>query len=498
MSAHAYRQLRDYLLALLIIAGGTSISILARPYITPANLVMLYLLGLVAIAMRCSRQIAVVASFVSVAAFDFFCVPPYLTFQVRDYEYLLTFAAMLVVALVISAQTAGIRKQASEAATRQARSEMLYHLSRRVAGQTRVFDTARAAAEYAEEVFQARVVMFPAIERRISFTRRTSDWLFLPEDEEQTAQWVQEHGEKAGAGTEVFHNATALYLPLKGSREAVGVMGVLGPRGSFDSEQMQLLSLFAHQTATAMEHIRTRNAAEAARVQMKTEQMRSSLLSAVSHDLRTPLASITGAASTLRSQSDKLDPETRQELIESIADEAERLSRLVSNLLDMTRLESGIELRRDLYPLEEIVGAALQRVERQLAGREVTTILPDNLPLVSGDDVLLGQLLVNLLENAARHTPEGTPIEVRAASLNRAIVLEVLDRGPGFDPGEEQRIFEKFHRGRSAGARGAGLGLAICRAIAEAHGGSIEAFNREDGGAAFRISLPLAGVCSNL
>jgi two-component system, OmpR family, sensor histidine kinase KdpD len=227
---------------------------------------------------------------------------------------------------------------------------------------------------------------------------------------------------------------------------------------------------------------------------MKTEQMRSSLLSAVSHDLRTPLASITGAASTLRSQSEKLLPETRQELVDSIADEAERLSRLVSNLLDMTRLESGVELRRDLYPLEEIVGAALQRLERQLGGREVTTHLPDDLPLVPGDDVLLGQLLVNLMENAIKYTPEATPIEVAAECAGDAIFLEVRDRGPGFAPQEEQRIFEKFQRGRYAGASGAGLGLAICRAIAEAHGGSIEALNRAGGGAVFRIRLPLGAM----
>src|SRR5207302_2025652 len=223
------------------------------------------------------------------------------------------------------------------------------------------------------------------------------------------------------------------------------------------------MEIFAGQTALAMERTRSQNAAETARFQMKTEQMRSSLLSAVSHDLRTPLASITGAASTLRSQSDKLLPETRQELVDSISDEAERLGRLVSNLLDMTRLESGVELRRDLYPLEEIVGAALQRMERQLSERQVVTQLPDSLPLVSVDDVLLGQLLVNLLENAAKYTPEGTPIEVAAESSGDAITLEVRDRGPGFAPHETQRIFEKFYRGRSDGARGAGLGLAICR-----------------------------------
>jgi two-component system sensor histidine kinase KdpD len=274
----------------------------------------------------------------------------------------------------------------------------------------------------------------------------------------------------------------------------VGVMGILpAAQGRFAVEQVQLLKVLGNQTAMAIERTRSQHAAEAARIQMETEQMRSALLSAISHDLRTPLASITGAASTLQSQGEKLQPETRQELLESIAAEAERLSRLVSNLLDMTRLESGVELRRDLYPLEEIVGSALQRMEHQLDQRQVTTHLPDSLPLVSVDDVLLGQLVVNLLENATKYTPEGTPIEVAAEVVEDAIELEIRDRGPGFAPNEQRRIFEKFYRGRPDG-RGVGLGLAICLAIIQAHRGTIEAFNRTGGGAVFRIRLPLGGV----
>jgi two-component system sensor histidine kinase KdpD len=227
---------------------------------------------------------------------------------------------------------------------------------------------------------------------------------------------------------------------------------------------------------------------------MQTEQMRSSLLSAMSHDLRTPLASITGAASTLRSQSDRLPPETRHELLESISDEADRLSRLVGNLLDMTRFESGgVELRRDLYPLEEIVGTVLQRMEPQLEGRAVSTDLAENLPMVFVDDVLLGQVLWNLLENAAKYTPPGSPLELAAFEDTNAVIIEVRDRGPGIPPGEEERIFEKFYRGQSGkvskNVRGAGLGLPICRAIVEAHRGTIQALPREGGGTIFRISL---------
>ena len=234
----------------------------------------------------------------------------------------------------------------------------------------------------------------------------------------------------------------------------------------------------------------SQRSAEETRVHMQTEQMRSSLLSAMSHDLRTPLASITGAASTLRTQNDRLPLETKQELLESISDEADRLGRLVGNLLDMTKFESGgVELRRDLYPLEEIVGTVLQRMEPQLEGRAVSTELAENLPMVFVDDVLLGQVLWNLLENATKYTPPGSPLEIAAFEEEGAVIIEVRDRGPGIPPGEEERIFEKFYRGKSEKVRGAGLGLPICRAIVQAHRGTIQALPREGGGTIFRISL---------
>jgi two-component system sensor histidine kinase KdpD len=478
-------------LAAFVLAVSTGAAFVLRPHVAATNLVMVYLVGVVAVAMRCSRRTSMATSLLSVAAFDFFCVPPYLTFRVSDYQYLITFSAMLITALVISTQTARIRNHAAEVMAREARNETLYRLSRRLAGQGMVMDVARLAAEYAEEVFEGRIVIFLPEDGKIDFRRRSSDRLPVPTSEEPAAQWAFDHGEISGRGLPAMGTASALYIPLKGARETVGIMGVApAARGRISSEQLQLLEVVANQTAMAIERTRSQHAAEVARMRMETEQMRSSLLSAVSHDLRTPLASITGAASALRAQGDKLQPETRQELLESIADEAERLSRLVSNLLDMTRLESGVELRRDYYPLEEIVGAALQRMDRQLERRQVATSLPDTLPLVYADDVLLGQLIVNLLENATKYTPEGTPIELTAQASPGFVVLEIRDRGPGFGPEEEKRIFEKFYRGRSDGSRGVGLGLAICRAVADAHQGTIEAFNREGGGAVFRMRIP--------
>jgi two-component system sensor histidine kinase KdpD len=489
---HAGDLPRQIVIAAAIVAIATAISLALRPQFAATNIAMIYLLGVVATALRCNRNISVAACFASVAAFDFFCVPPYFTLVVSHSQYLITLVGMLVVALVISTQTSRVRAQAAAALGREARTETLYRLSGRLADKNQVFELARAAADFAEETFGLSAVIFLPGEGRISFSRRTSDLLLLPRAEEAAAQWVFENGMRAGAGTRQFRDSSGLYVPLKGSRNIEGVLAVVPPQGkSLDQERVHLLELFAGQTALAIERTASQHAADEARFKMQAEEMRSSLLSAVSHDLRTPLASITGAASTLRSQEEKLPIETRHELLDSIADEADRLGRLVANLLDITRLESGVEVRKDNYPLEEIVGSVLRRMERQLRNRPVLTRLPESLPLVHVDDVLIGQLLVNLLENANKYTPEGTPIELAAEADGDAVVLDVLDRGPGFPEGDERRIFEKFYRRGIKGVRGVGLGLPICKAIVEAHRGTIEAFNRPGGGAIFRIRLPL-------
>jgi two-component system sensor histidine kinase KdpD len=489
---------RDAAFAIAVLALATLVSLALRSLLTATNLVMVYLLGVVAIAIRCSQQVSVAASIISVAAFDFFCVPPYLTFVISDYEYLVTFAGMLVVALVISTQTARIRASVLHAMDREARTKALYRLSSALAGQTRAFEIARAAAELAGQVLKTTVVIFLPDQGKVSFRKRTSEHPPIPMPDESIAQWAFDKGRKAGCRMENFSDATALYLPLRGASDVYGVMYVVpgGEENFFSADQQNLLDLFANQTASAIERSISQKAAEDTRLTVEVEQMRSSLLSAVSHDLRTPLASITGAASSLRSQWDRLTEEVREELLESISEEAERLSRLVDNLLDMTRFESGkVELRRDFCPLEEIVGSALQRMGHRMKDRPLTMHLPADLPPVFGDDVLLGQVVINLLENALKYTPPGAPLELEAWSAENKIILEIRDRGPGLPAGEEDRIFDKFYRGASGSVRGnvrgAGLGLAICRAIVQAHEGSIQAFNRPEGGAVFRVQLPL-------
>ena len=480
-----------------IAALSTAVAWLMLPYFAPANLIMVYLLGTVLAAARLGRGPAILASVLSVAAFDFFFVPPYLTFAVSDTQYFVTFGVMLLVAIVISTLTARIRDQAQAARQRERRTALLYSMTRDLVSQQGLDELLQAAARHIAEVFGRPVaVLLPDAEGRL--VRRGGDLILGAEDgsELAVARWVQEHGQIAGRGSATLPGARALYLPLRAGRGTVGVLGIepLSDHALAIPEQLHLLETFAAQTALAIERVGLVEEAQQARVQSETERLRNSLLSAVSHDLRTPLATITGSASALVEQEAQLDASARRELAQAIQEEADRLNRLVHNLLEMTRLESGgIRVRKDWHPLEEVVGSALARVEKHLGERRVDISLSPNLPLVPLDPLLIEQVLINLLDNAVKYTPEASPVEISASVEDAAVRVTVADRGPGFAPGEEARIFEKFYRGHDAGARtGAGLGLAIARGIVEAHGGRITAESRPGGGAVFRFSLPLA------
>ncbi len=302
----------------------------------------------------------------------------------------------------------------------------------------------------------------------------------------------------AGLGTETLPGGRALYLPLVAPRGIMGVLGLKPPAAATlaDPEQLHLLETFANQTALAIERAMLAEEAQRAQVEVEAERLRSAFLSSVSHDLKTPLASITGAASSLLEGEQYIDPKSRRELIEGIHEEADRLNRVVSNVLDMSRLESGpITLRRDWHPLEEVVDAAIAGVHSRREKRVITRDLSPALPLVSIDGVLIGQVLANLLDNAIKYTPPDSSIRVSARPEEGGVLVEVADSGPGLPPGSEQRLFEKFYQAGPGGRRGGvGLGLAICRAIVDAHGGHIWAENRPEGGAVFRFTLPTRGA----
>ena len=475
-----------------VVAIATAVSWLLPPVSERSNLVMVYLLGIVIVAMRTGRGPSLLAAVLSVAAFDFFFVPPYFTFAVSDVRYLFTFAVMLIVGLVISGLTVRTRTQAEAAEHREQRTAALYAMSRELAGTRGVDDLVAIAIRHIAEVFRTQVVVL--VPGGGGTLRPASGGQFdLDGNELAVGRWVYEHRQPAGLGTNTLPGSSALYVPLIGSTGAVGVLGVRpsDPHAMDVPERLHQLETFAAQTALALERARLAAEAQDAEVRIETERLRNSLLSSVSHDLRTPLAAITGAVTTIL-DGGRLEAATRHELLESVRDEAERLNRLVQNLLEMTRLESGaLQLRRELHPIEEVIGAALGRFAKPLGTRRVTTRVPPDLPLVAIDDVLVEQVLINLLDNTLKYTPPTSPIDIIATATDRNVTVEIADHGPGLPPGEEDKVFDKFYRAHAVGGRGAGLGLAICRGIVRAHGGRIWAQNLPGGGVAFLFTLPL-------
>lgn len=461
-----------------------------------ANLVMVYLLGVVFVASRAKRGPAIVASVLSVLAFDFFFVPPRFSFAVTDTQFVVTFCVMLVVALVVSTLTVRVRLTAEGARLREKRITALHELSRKLASTAGAGTLLQHAVAHIAEVFDCQVVaLLPDARGKLLIRAGKESDFAISAKEQSVAQWAFDLGQIAGLGTDTLPAAEALYVPLLGSTGPVGALGVRPrvPALLLVPDQLRLLEAFANQTALALERDRLAEEGRRQTVEIETERLRGSLLSSVSHDLRTPLTSIVGAASSLLQQGESLPRETRTELLQTVHDEAERLSRQVNNLLEMTRLEAGsLKVAKEPQPLEETLGAALNRMDRVLQARPVRMNLPADLPMVPIDAVLIEQVFFNLLENAAKYTPIDTPLDISASAGNGQVTVEVADRGPGFVEGDEERVFDKFYRGETPRtAPGTGLGLAICKGIIRAHGGKIWAENREGGGAVFRFTLPV-------
>jgi two-component system, OmpR family, sensor histidine kinase KdpD len=488
--------MRRYASAVALVGLATGVGLLVRAELAAPDHVMLYLLAIGVTAAVFGRGPAVVASVLSVAGYDFLFVPPYGTLAVADQRYLLTFAMMFGVGIVTSAVTARLRRELERARAGEDRMGALYELSRELGAAPDDDGIAATVAEQAAKAFGARAsVLLPKPDGTLAVRAVSPGAPPLGEHEMNAARWAFRHGRAAGLGTRTEPSAAALCVPIRsGLLEGLGVLALAPPDGApLDPDRRYLAEVFARQTALGLERARLAEDARSAALRARAEEIKSSLLSAVSHDLRTPLGTITGAASSLREGGPRLSPDARAELLETLCDEATRLERLVTNLLEMTRLDSGaVSPRREWVPLEEIVGTVMHRLEPELEGREVTVDVPESLPLVSVDPVLLEQVLLNLLENARKHTPPGTPLELGARHANGTLVVEVRDRGPGIPTGSEGRVFEKFFRGGSS-APGAGLGLAICRGIVAVHGGSIGVENRSGGGAVFRVVLPQDG-----
>jgi len=480
-----------------IVAGCTVISqFFFWLGLAEVNLVMVFLAGVAWAAFNFGRGPAICASVAAVLVFDFCFVPPYLTFAIADTEYFVTFAVMLCIGLIISTLTTRLTGQIANSRLREHRIHAMYQLGKQLSSSSGEMFLLMAAGKQIAEMLGGEVVIYRAVQGqlpRLAYGEGTT--VAQHPVSLVTAQWVIAHDQIAGAGTDTLPNARALFLPLSASQETVGALGVHveDVERLLPADQRQLLEAFASQLALALERDEMAMDAAEARIQAEAEQVRSSLLSSVSHDLKTPLATIAGASSSLL-QATGTDNDTRRQLLESIYEESTRLNHLLENILQMSRLDSGKSPpNRQWHILEEIVGSAIQRTRNELAQHPVSVHIPEDLPMLFVDGLLLEQLFVNLLENAARYTPPSTSLTISANPDGKWLVVCVTDTGLGLIPGTEEKIFERFYRASPVAdaGRGSGLGLAICRAIAQRHGGTLTAANLLSGGAEFTLRLPL-------
>ncbi len=462
-----------------------------------ANTVMIFLAGVAFVATRYGRGPAITASIASVLLADYFFVPPFGTLAVSDARYLPTFGVMLGIGLLISALAARQQVQLRISQEQEDRTAKLFRMTRQLSELSGTDFLLQTAGRQLKEFFGGEVAVYLR-EADGSLSLRLGENSAIAKNtlNAEVARWVADHDQMAGANTDTLPNATALFVPLVGSQRTIGSLGVQPAELNLfrDPEQRRLLETCASLIALSIERDQSVLETQQAQVQIQSEQLRNSLLSSVSHDLRTPLTAIAGTASNLR---DELLPQlnaSQQAMLQTLVSESHQLVRLVENLLDMARLESGsLSLNRQWHVLEELVGSAIARLRRELKDRAVTVQIPESFPSIFVDGLLLEQVLVNLLENAARYTATGGRIEIFARPAGHRIEIHVADNGPGLPAGAELKVFEKFYSDQKPiadGRRGIGLGLAICQGIVAAHGGRIIAASRATGGAEFTISLP--------
>lgn len=479
---------------LLTVLACSATTLLATPllgHLDLANIVMLFLLTVLLIAVSLGRGAAILAAVLSVLLFDIFFVPPRFSLAVNNIQYLVTFAVMLATALIVGQLAAGLKQKAHEAQIRVQRTQALYDVARQLAGTLALEQVIDIARQFIRAQLNADgAIVLPEDNARISAARLAT----LPfRVEAHLARMVQDSGqmvrdsEIAGAGY------ASLYLPLRASMRVRGVLAIALAPDSPDlpPETVSLLEALASLIAIAIERLHYVDVAQASQLDMVSERLRSSILSALSHDLRTPLTALVGLADSLFLIRPTLPPPAL-ETAQAMHEQAARLAGLVGNLLDMARLNAGnVTLRREWQPLEEVIGASIKLLGNALADHPVRVNLPADLPLLEFDAVLLERVFCNLLENAAKYAPPGTDVEITAGQLADDVEIKVCDHGPGFPAGDLNALFEMFARGQGTpGKPGTGLGLAICRAIVEAHGGTIGAENLPAGGACIRFTLP--------
>ena len=495
---------RPYASALLAVGISLGVGELLWAWIGVENIDLVFLTAIVAMAVRFGLWPSLLASIASTLCYNFFFTEPYYTFAIADPKNVLAVIFFTLVAIIVSNVAARARVQAVAAMARARTTELLYAFRRKLAAVGTLDDVLWATAYQIALMLKVRVVLLLSEKESIAVKSGYPPEDRLADADFAAAKWAWDNKRPAGRGSDTLPGAKWLFLPMRTGRGAIGVIGIESDRPGplLTPDERRLLDALIDQSALAIERVRLVEGMDQVKRTVETDRLRSALLTSISHDLRTPLASVLGAAGTLRDLWRRLSDAEKSELLATVIDESERLNRFIANLLDMTKLESGaIVPNAAPQDLGEIVGSALRRAEKILAGHLIELELAGDLPMLALDAVLFEQVLFNLLDNASKYAPAGSTIRIRSWREGRTACLQILDEGEGIPPAELEHIFDKFHRVEK-GDRvrpGTGLGLAISRGFVEAMGGTITASNRSDRtGAAFTIRLPIPAAAQEL
>lgn len=495
----------DTLKTIGLLAAATLLSMVIRTFDTgDQNIIMVYILSVLVVSrITMGYLYGIAASILSVLAFNFFFTEPYYTFMAMRPDYPITFAIMLLAALITSALTVRVRSQARTAVKRERRTEALYEINKKLLTTRGLENIVTLTNEYIVNLFGRSVIFYtqdPGDNSKGALLQSHEDpdaSFMLSEDERAVAHWVFINKKYAGAGTETLMGAGALYIPVISQGNVLGVIGISCAKGKFNPNNRLFLRMITSQVAMALERQYLSDEQRRILIESEKEKMRSNLLRAISHDLRTPLTCILGASSTILENGDRLDRETHDKLISNIKEDSQWLIRMVENILSVTRINEGtMNVTKTPEAAEEIVAEAISRIRKRFPNRKITVKVPDELLMVPMDGTLIEQVLINLLENAIKHSDEDSMIDVKVKKKGNNAVFEVIDNGEGIAQQDFPYLFESYvpnGKRSSDSSRGMGIGLSICMSIVKAHHGEMEAANKEDGGAVFRFILPIEG-----
>ncbi|WP_225446444.1 ATP-binding protein [Paenibacillus rhizovicinus] len=459
------------------------------------NIALMYLFPVLFSAVYWGLVPSFYAAAAGVLAFDYFFVPPFLSFSVEDLRYLLSFAVYLAVAALTATLAARLKQQVKLSKEREAHTAALYSLSRQMAAVGEIKTLLENIALQVSVTVQAQIAIYmPDARSELARTAYSPGDHGFGEGESAMviAKWTFEHGRMAGRGTETLGEFPGLFVPLRTEERTYGVLAVRADAGALSAESRHLLEAFGGLAATAIARVKLSEEAKLAQLTAESERIRTALLDSVSHELRTPLATVIGSATGLIDGEDVFSSDDRRELLVTIRDGALRMNRLVTNLLGMVKLESGmLALRRDWVDAEDMIGVVLSQVRGFVGERRIEVRIQEPTPYFPGDEVLLEQVLVNVVSNAIKYSPDGSEVVIAVRQSGSWVRISVADNGIGIGEEDRERIFDKFYRGPgSNGTTGTGLGLAICKGIVEAHGGTITAAPRAERGTVVTVALP--------